>query len=52
VFSERTSNYEAFFQMRIKILNLNIKMNRQKRNLKTECTLKKYRFNIEDDKKG
>ncbi len=31
VFSERSANYEAFCQMRIKILNLNIKMTRQKK---------------------
>jgi regulator of PEP synthase PpsR (kinase-PPPase family) len=35
VFSETAANYEAFYQMRIKFLNLNIKMTRQKKNLKT-----------------
>ncbi len=35
VFSERTANYEAFCQMRIKIYNLNIKVTRLKNNLKT-----------------
>jgi hypothetical protein len=35
VFSERTANYEAFFQMRIKMKNSNIKMTRQKKYLKT-----------------
>jgi hypothetical protein len=32
VFSETAKNYEAFCQMRIKILNLNIKMTRHKKN--------------------
>jgi hypothetical protein len=41
VFSERTANYEAFCQMKAKEKF----KNRQR-------TLKKYRFNIEDDKKG
>jgi hypothetical protein len=50
VFSERTANYEAFCRMRIKILNLNIKMTRQKK--KPSAYTKKYRFNIEDDKNG
>jgi hypothetical protein len=35
VFSETAANYEAFFQMTIKIYNLNIKMTKQKKNLKT-----------------
>jgi hypothetical protein len=35
VFSETAANYEAFCQMRIKINNFNIKMTRQKKNLKT-----------------
>jgi hypothetical protein len=35
MFSETAANYEAFCQMRIKIYNLNIKMTRQKKNLKT-----------------
>jgi hypothetical protein len=47
VFSETAADYEAFCQMRIKILNL-IKMTRQKKNLNTT---KKYRFYM-DDKKG
>jgi hypothetical protein len=35
VFSESAGNYEAFWQMRKKIQNLNIKMASQKKNLKT-----------------
>jgi hypothetical protein len=34
VFSELAANYEEFCQMMNKILNLNIKMTRQKKNLK------------------
>jgi hypothetical protein len=41
VFSETAANYEAFFQMRIKIKNLNIKMTRQKKNLKPSAYIKK-----------
>jgi hypothetical protein len=41
MFRERTANYEAFCQMRIKIYNLNIKITRQKKNLKTVSIHKK-----------
>jgi hypothetical protein len=50
VFSERTANYEAFCQMRIKILKLNDQAKEKFKN--RQRTLKKYRFNVEDDKKA
>ncbi len=42
VFSETAANYEAFCKMRIKILNLNIKMTRQNKILKTVSIQSEY----------
>ncbi len=51
VLSETFVNYKGFFQMRIKILNWNIKVPRQKKNCKTISGQSKILIIIEDDEK-
>ncbi len=52
VLSERTVDYEAFCQMRMKIQNLNIKMTSKRKIYKPSSYAKKYRFYNADDKTG